>query len=91
MALSTGGGGGTTIAKQGTSVNDMYTVPSGKTFTGHIWNNSSGGYGYVNGTRLLWPYSSSYFAHSPLEVTLNSGDVFKADNSGTTFILGVER
>lgn len=91
MPLNTSGGGGTTIAKSGSSQSEIYTVPAGKTFEGRIWSNSSGGYGYINGTRLLWIYHNNYFAHTPLEVTLNAGDVFKADNSGTTFIVGVEK
>ena len=91
MALSSGSGGGKTIAISGSSTNEMYVVLDGKTFTGQIWSNSSGGYGYINGTRMLWPYNSSYFAMRPLEITLSGGDKFGADNSGTTFIVGVEK
>ena len=91
MALSSSGGGGTTIAKKGSSAAVMYTVPAGKTFEGHLWNNSSTGPGYINGTQLIWPYHSSYFQHAYLPITLNGGDVIKADNSGTTMLVGVEK
>jgi len=92
MALSSaGGGGGTTIVKIGTSQAPMYTVPAGKTFEGHLWNNSSTGPGYINGVQLRWPYHSGYFQHAYLPITLNSGDVVKADNSGETCLVGVEK
>lgn len=91
MALSSAGGGGTTIAKTASGGADLHTVPAGKTFEGHMWNNSSSGIGYINGTRLYWPYYSNYFAQNYLPVTLNGGDVVKSDNSGTTMLLGVEK
>lgn len=91
MALSSSGGGGTTIAKKGSSAAVMYTVPAGKTFEGHLWNNSSTGPGYINGVQLRWPYHSNYFAHNYLPVSLNAGDVVKADNSGDTCLVGVEK
>lgn len=90
MALTSAAGGGKTIAITGSSAGEMYTVPDGKTFDGYAWSNSSGGYGYINGTRLYWPYSNSYFAHQPLHVRMNGGDTFKADNSGTTMLHGIE-
>lgn len=90
MALSVSGGGGKTIVKAVNGNSVMYTVPAGKTFTGHIWNTSSTGYGYINSTRLYWPYYSNYFAHRPLEITLNAGDVVSGENSGWTNLLGVE-
>lgn len=90
MALSSGGGG-TTIAKKASGGADLYTVPSGKTFEGHLWNNSSTGPGYINGTQLFWPYSSNYFVQNYLPIALNGGDVVKSDNSGTTMIVGVEK
>jgi len=90
MALSAGSGG-TTIAKRASNAAVMYTVPAGKTFEGHLWNNSSTGPGYINGVQLRWTYSSSYFAHNYLPISLNEGDVVKADNSGDTCLVGVER
>lgn len=91
MALSSGsGGGGTTIVKTVSGKTEMYTVPSGKAFTGQLWNTSSTGYGYINGVRLQWPYYNSYMAHVPLEITLNAGDKVEGENSGTTMLLGIE-
>lgn len=92
MALSSGGAsGGTTIAKIVTSNVVLYTVPEGKTFEGHLWNNSSTGPGFINGVQLRWPYSSSYFAHNYLPISLNEGDVVKGDPSGEACIVGVEK
>ena len=91
MARQVAGGGGTTIVKNASGNTEMYTVPSGKTFSGQIWNTSSNGFGYINGIRLFWPYSSSYFAHRPLQIELNAGDVVSGEGSGQTFLLGVER
>lgn len=92
MALSSGsGGGGKTIVKTVSGQTEMYTVPSGKTFTGQLWNTSSTGYGYINDVRLMWPYYNNYFAHRPLEITLNAGDTVKGENSGNTMLLGVEK
>lgn len=91
MALSSGSGGGTTIAKSVNSNTDLYTVPAGKTFEGYLWNTSSTGPGYINGVQLRWPYSSSYFAQNYLPVTLSAGTVVKGDNSGITCIVGVEK
>ena len=91
MALSSAGGGGTTIVKTGSSAAVLYTVPAGRSFEGHMWNNSSTGPGFINGTQLYWPYSSSYFVQNYLPITLSGGDVVKADNSGTTMLVGVEK
>jgi len=91
MALSVAGGGGTTICKSVGGNSTLYTVPAGKTFEGYIWNTSSNGPGYINGTRLYWPYSNSYFVHERMYVQLNSGDEVLGDTSGTTMILGVEK
>lgn len=90
MALSSAGGGGTTIAKKVSGNVVLYKVPEGKTFEGYMWNNSSTGPGYINGTQLRWPYSSSYFVQNYLPITLNGGDEIKGDNSGETCIVGVE-
>lgn len=91
MALATSGTNyGTTVALTGTNSQVFYTVPSGKTFVGHIWNNSSNGIGWINGVRFYWSYSNSYFVHPRMEVTLTEGTTVTADNSGTTMLLGVE-
>ena len=89
MALTAAGGVGTTIVKSGSS-GTLYTVPEGKTFKGIMWNNSSQGPGGVNGQIFYWPYSSSYFAHRPFEITLNAGDTVIASGNGTTQLLGIE-
>jgi hypothetical protein len=91
MALSSGSGGGITIAKKVSSNVTLYTVPEGKTFEGHMWNTSSTGPGYINGVQLRWPYNSSYFVQNYLPITLNAGDVVKGDPSGETCIVGVEK
>ena len=90
MALTSSGGGGKTIAVTGSGNSEMYTCPEGKTFDGYMWNNSSNAYGKINGTTLYWPYQSSYFAHRPLHVRLNGGDVINADGGGTTMLHGIE-
>lgn len=89
MAL-TAGSGGTTIVKTTNGRNEMYTVPSGKTFRGQIWNTSSTGPGYIDGVQLRWPYSSSYFAQRAIDVTLSAGTKVEGDPSGWTMLLGVE-
>ncbi len=89
MALQTAGGAGTTIAKSATTGN-IYTVPEGKTFKGVFWSSGSVGPGGINGTTFYWPYFSNYFAHTPIEISLNGGDVVNASNSGHTMVLGVE-
>jgi len=90
MALSASGGG-TTIVKTTNGRNEMYTVPEGKTFKGHLWNTSSTGPGFIDGVQLRWPYYSSYFAQRPIEVTLSGGTKVEGDPSGWTMLLGVEQ
>lgn len=91
MALSSGSGGGTTIAKKVSGNVVLYKVPEGKSFEGHLWNNSSTGPGWINGQELRWPYSSSYFVQNYLPITLTGGDEVKGDPSGETCIVGVEK
>lgn len=90
MALSAPGSGKTIAVTSSSDGSTMYTVPDGKTFTGHLWNNSSNGPGKINGVQLYWPYSSSYFAHSPLPVTLGGGTQVQAGGGGTTMLVGLE-
>lgn len=69
----------------------MYTVPSGKSFEGYLWNTATNAYGIINGQYMCMPYASSYYVHDKLHVRLNGGDTVCADPSGSTMIQGVER
>jgi phosphate-selective porin len=77
-----------TIQSQGSGSATMYTVPTGRTFTGYLWCNNNTFVGRVNDVDLRNPTSGI----ARLEVRLTAGDVVKASPTASdyTFIQGLE-
>ena len=67
----------------------LYTVPSGREFTGIVGSSSHQYFVTINDVgNQNWAASQSIF---PVQITLVAGTIVKGSSNTTTFIFGVER
>ena len=80
-----------TIQSQGSASATMYTVPTGRKFSGYLWTNNQSYWGRINNIDLR-SYAGTYASITPLPIQLRAGDVVKssATASDYTFIQGLE-
>lgn len=85
---SSGASGPKSIAVSGSSYSNLYTVPSGRKFSGQMYSSTSSytAHARVNGEQIYWN-GSSFGGNAP--ITLGEGAVFTS-GSNTTTLVGIE-
>jgi hypothetical protein len=87
-AASSGASGPKQISVRGSSYSNLYTVPSGRRFSGHMFSSTSSytEHARVNGESMYWN-GTSHGGNAP--ITLAEGAVFTS-GANTTTLVGVE-
>ena len=85
---SSAAAGPKSIAVRGSSYTNLYTVPSGRKFSGQIYSSTSSytEHARVNGESMYWN-GTSHGGNAP--ITLAEGAVF-ASGANTTTLIGIE-